>query len=214
MKNAKFIILSIVTLIICLTSTSCAKPGDRFVTEAAEVFRLQRYDRAIQFLDEALENETTYSKEYIWVMKSKIYTAHNDYVGAAESLEKAMELHPEYMELISLGMCYLSLPEADYARAEESYKKAIQLDPAQGEGYASLGALYLKTEKYKDALENLKKASEILPNHNIVYGNLALAYAYNGDFNSAFDSLAKAEELKCPDIESFKLRIAELSEKQ
>lgn len=216
MKMTKILIISIATAVICFSSISCAKPGDRYVTEAGEVFYLRRYDRAIQLLDQALNDEggTTYSKEYIYVMKSKAYLAQLDYSGAAESLEKAMEIQPEYMELNSLAMCYLSLSEPDFAKAEATYNRAIELSPESGEAYAGLGALYLKENKYNSAVENLKKASSFLPNHNIVYGNLALAYAYTGDFDSAMTALTRAEELSCPDIESFKLRIAELSEKQ
>lgn len=53
--------------------------------------------------------------------------------------------------------------EGEYEKAVEQYTKAIQLDPRNGNYYASLGATYGKLSLYEKGIKELKKAVSVTP---------------------------------------------------
>lgn len=231
MKLSTFIhktLFSAAAGLLCLTAVSCAKPGDGSIHQAGDAFMKGNYQEAINLLEEGRKRGISYSDEYVQLMEAKSYMALSNitpdkamefYTLAAEKFEFAMATRPEYFELNTLGHCYLKIEELkdsnlpkDYSKAEATFKRGIELCPDLAEAYASLGSLYIKTGDGKQAQELLIKAAELFPRSNNIHAKLAVAYAMNGNSAKSAEELAKAEELKCPDLDSYRLLIAQMTE--
>ncbi len=230
MKLATFIsksFFSVMAGLFCFAAVSCAKPGDGNIHQAGDAFMKGKYQEAINLLEEGRKQGISYSDEYVHLMEAKSYMALSNitpdkameyYTLAAENFEFAMATRPEYFELNTLGHCYLKIEELkdagvekDYTKAESTFKRGIELCPDMAEAYASLGSLYIKTGKGAQAQELLIKAAELFPRSNNIHAKLAVAYAMNRNGAKSAEELKKAEELKCPDLDSYRLLIAELT---
>ena len=186
---------------------SCSKPGDLTIGRAMKSYQSKDYETALKLFKEALDEDSNYSPELINNFIANIYLQQEDLENAVIYQEKSCELHPDYRNLVSLGMTRHLLSQDDLA--EEAYKRAVNLDPKKGEAYASLGALYLSQKKYTESLENLRKASEFEPKIAVIHANLAIAYAANGEFEKSENEFKVAEELKCENLDEFKERASE-----
>lgn len=202
-KISAFFALSFLVLFV-----SCSKPGDLTIGRAMKSYQAQNYEEALKLFNTALEEESNYSPELIYNFIATIYLQQDDLESAVEYQAKSCELHPDYRNLVSLGMTYHLLQRDD--DAVSAYKKAIELNPVKGEALASLGALYLGQGKYTEAVENLKKAAEFEPKIAVIHANLAVAYAAQGKTEESEAEFKRAEELKCKDLEEFRERAASM----
>lgn len=202
------IVFSIFFSITCL---SCSKPGDLTIQRAMKFYQSQDYEESLRLFNTALEEESNYSPELIYNFIANVYLKQEDLENAVIYQQKSCELHPEYRNLVSLGMTYHLLGRDE--EAESAYQKAVELNPQKGEAYASLGAMYLGQNKTKEAVENLKKASELEPKIAVIHANLAVAYAAIGNPEASESEFKIAEDLKCKNLEEFKER-AESMQKQ
>lgn len=214
MISSKIFLASAIVLSLAMTSalTSCAKPGDATVTKGMVAFKEQNLDAALVHFKQALNEETRYSPELLLTFISRIYTMQNDLTNAIEYQEKALSYGGDYLSFVNLGMAYHMNGQDE--KAAETYKKAIAMDENRAEAYASLGALYLGKNDFEKAKESLLKAESIAPNLSIIHGNLALVYANLGEKMKSEAELIKAEELKCDNLDEFKIRVAEILEKK
>ena len=183
---------------------SCSKPGDATIGRAMKFYQSQNYDESLSLFKQALEEDSNYSEELICNMIASIYLQQDDLENAVVYQEKCVGKRPEYKNLVSLGMTY-HLLERD-SEAEGAYRKAIDLNPKKGEGYASLGALYLGQNRVQDAINALKTAALYEPKIAVIHANLAVAYAFDGDEEQSELEFQKAEELKCENLDDFKER--------
>lgn len=186
---------------------SCSKPGDLTVQRAIKAYQNQNYDESLKLFLQADEEESNYSEELIFTFISNLYGVQGDIENSAAYLEKALEKKPDYRGFVTLGMDFHVLGNDE--KAEENYKKAIQMIPKKGEAYASLGALYLGQKKYDEAIENLQKATEFEPKLAVPHANLAVAYALAGRNAESEAEFTIAEELKCENLDEFRLRAQE-----
>lgn len=203
-KNIKKIAFTFISILSSFLLFSCSKPGDLTVQRAIKAYQDQNYDESLKLFLQADEEESNYSEELIFTFISNLYGVQGDIENSALYLEKALEKKPDYRGFVTLGMDYHVLGKDE--KAEENYKKAIQMTPKKGEAYASLGALYLGQKKYSEAIENLKKATEFEPKLAVPHANLAVAYALAGRKEDSDAEFAIAEELKCENLDEFKLR--------
>lgn len=206
-RNLKLKIASIFPLLFSFLMFSCSKPGDLTVQRAIKAYQDQNYGEALNLFLQAGSEDSNYSDELIFTFISNLYGVQGDIENSAAYLEKALSLRPDYRGFVTLGMDYHVLGKDE--KAEENYKKAIKMTPKKGEAYASLGALYLGQKKYKDAIENLEKATEFEPKLAVPHANLAVAYALAGRKAESEAEFTIAEELKCENLEEFKLRAQE-----
>lgn len=191
-----------------LTVTSCAKPGDFTVSKAMKAYQAQDYEKSLEFFNQALNEDLSYSKESIYTMISNVYLAEQDLENAIVFQEKSLELKEDYRTYVTLGMNYHLLKNDE--KAEEAYKKALKMNPEKAEALVSLGSLYLGIQKYDEAVSFLLQSIEKEPRIAIAHANLAVAYAHTNEIQKALDELKIAEELKCENIEEFKARVEEL----
>lgn len=59
-------------------------------------------------------------------------------------------------------------------RAEEAFRRATALDPADGRGWANLGAFYVETGRLREAEEAMRRASQVLPRDARIQDNLGM----------------------------------------
>lgn len=203
-KNIKKIAFTFISILSSFLLFSCSKPGDLTVQRAIKAYQDQNYDESLKLFLQADGEESNYSEELIFTFISNLYGVQGDIENSALYLEKALEKKPDYRGFVTLGMDFHVLGKDE--KAEENYKKAIQMTPQKGEAYASLGALYLGQKKYGEAIENLKKATEFEPKLAVPHANLAVAYALAGRKEDSDAEFAIAEELKCENLDEFKLR--------
>ena len=201
-------IKSFVLISISVLFFSCSKPGDLTIGRAMKSYQSQNYEEALKLFNTALEEESNYSPELIYNFIATIYLQQDDLESAVEYQEKSCELHPDYRNLVSLGMTYHLLQRDD--EAVSAYKKAVELNPVKGEAFASLGSLYLGQGKYTEAVENLKKAAEFEPKIAVIHANLAVAYALNGEAELSESEFSVAEELKCENLEEFRQKASSM----
>jgi hypothetical protein len=67
--------------------------------------------------------------------------------------------------------------EGNFEKARAQFEKAIAKNPARGEGYNGVGAMYALRNDYESAVEWYKKGLEAQPGFGDLYYNLACAYA-------------------------------------
>ncbi len=189
---------------LSLAATSCAKQGDATIRQAMDAYQRHSFEESKNLFEQALEEDTNYSKETIYNFIANILMAEGDFEEANVYLEKLLETKEDYRMLVQLGRNYREL--GDNGKAEATYKRAIALNPAKGEAYASLGAVKIAEGKFAEAVENLAKAAELEPKIAVIHANLAVAHALGGDKSAAEEEFKKAEELKCENLEEFKER--------
>ena len=171
------------------------------IQRAIKSYQSKDYDGALKLFNEALNEDSNYSQELIYDFIASIYLQSDDLENAVIYQQKSVDLHPDYRNLVSLGMTYHLLKEDE--KAESAYNMAIALNPKKGEAYASLGALFLSQEKNADAASNLKKAAEFEPRIAVIHANLALAYAALGEEKLSEREFEIARNLKCKNLEEF-----------
>jgi len=196
-------------ILLSFSFFSCSKPGDLTIGRAMKAYQSKNYEEALKLFNEALNEDTNYSPELIYNFMGNLYLQQDDLDNAVIYQEKSCSLHPDYRNLVSLGMTY-HLLERD-SEAEGAYRKAVELDPGKGEAYASLGALYLGQGRIDEALSYLKKASEAEAKIAVIHANLAVAYAAKGEMDLSDAEFMKAEELKCENLDEFKSRAKEFT---
>lgn len=201
-------IFIVLTILLSVTMFSCSKPGDLTIGRAMKSYQSKNYEEALKLFKDALNEESNYSPELIYNFIASIYLQEEDLENAVVYQKMSCDIHPEYRNLVSLGMTQ-HLLKMD-KESEESYKKAIELNPKKGEAFASLGALYLGQKKFNEAVENLKKAAEYEPKIAVIHANLAVAYSAIGEDELSESEFAKAEELKCENLEEFRERAKNL----
>lgn len=189
---------------LSLAATSCARQGDATIRQAMDAYQRHSFEESKALFEQALEEDTNYSKETIYNFIANILMAEGDFEEANVYLEKLLETKEDYRMLVQLGRNYREL--GDNGKAEATYKRAIALNPAKGEAYASLGAVKIAEGKFGEAVENLAKAAELEPKIAVIHANLAVAHALGGDKSAAEEEFKKAEELKCENLEEFRER--------
>lgn len=182
---------------------SCSKPGDSAVEQAVTAYRAGKYEQALELFNDSLEKGTRYSPALIYTFISNAYAAQDDFENAAAYLEKSLEERPDYRGYVTLGMDYQTL--RDYKKAEENYRKAIEMDGQKGEGWASLGMMYLEEDiSLEKAVEYLEKGAEFSPRIAVIHAYLGAAYFKAGEKEKAEKEFAVAEALKCESLDQIK----------
>ncbi len=192
--------------------SSCVlKAGDAAIQRGSALFQRKKFDEARTYFEAALNEETTFPKDSIYILISNCYSQQGDYDNAIDWRKKALELSPED-ESNYLNLAFLYRLKKDDATAESLFKKAAELKPEDPAPYASLASLYITSGNMEDALSMLLTANELDENIPIVHADLAVVYARLGQFLKAEEELEIAEELKADNIALFRQEVESLRE--
>lgn len=139
----------------------------------------------------------------------------NDYRGAIASFERALALHPKYVEAENnIGLAWRELNDADKARA--AFETAIEWQgttPTDAQPFLNLGKLYGDQHQPAKAIEFLQRAVELAPNNPSVHEELSHVYAAQPDLTRAQAELEKAIEL-APSVSSLHYQLGQLYRRQ
>ena len=82
-----------------------------------------------------------------------------------------------------------------YSHAEEGFRKVLLLDPRSAAGYANLGVVYMRTDRFQDAAEAFRQAARLAPEVAGIHLNLGLAYLRLNQYKEAIEPFRRALEL-------------------
>ncbi|HXR74555.1 MAG TPA: tetratricopeptide repeat protein [Bryobacteraceae bacterium] len=145
-------------------------------------------DRAIQLLG---HTDDAADAHYL---RAKVYSAHSEVHKAAEQLEQAVSIRPDFPEAWSdLGDARRVLLDAPGSIA--ALQRAVQLKPAGAVAQYRLGAEYLRQEKVHLAVEHLEAAYRINPDDQSTLNSLQTALREDGQMERAATIKRKLVEL-------------------
>ena len=131
-----------------------------------------------------------------------------NYLGAVESLKKAIHINPDREEAHRLlGRIYL-LYLAKTSEAIESLQTAIRLDPDNPAAHQMLGVAYFRHNQYPEAIQALRQSIELnlevtpdYPYHP--YYDLGMIYLKQSKFDDAIICFEEAIELDPDQIRAY-----------
>ena len=120
---------------------------------------MNRYERAIEDYDAAVELNPKYAEAYN--NRGVAYTMLKQHGSAIEACNRAMELNPEYAEAYNnRGNAYAGLNQ--HGRAIADYDRAVELNPEYAEAYGNRGITYTSIAKYDKSTRDLKRGGVLL----------------------------------------------------
>jgi tetratricopeptide (TPR) repeat protein len=117
-----------------------------------------------------------------------------DYAGAIQSLDRALELRPDWLLAIATRADNLYHAKL-YDEAIAGFDRAIQLDPKRASSYDGRGLAYSNSGRHAQAIPDYTRAIELLPGFAAAYNNRGWAYLETGHLDEALADLNKALDL-------------------
>jgi len=122
--------------------------------------------------------------------------ALNDYKGAEDAYDKALELDEGFIPALE-GKIHVLLLMDKFSKAEKVTEQAIERYPLNPSLEMYMGKVLIEREAYQDALPHLNKAAELADKGdsltlNKVYVTMGAAYQKLGDSQQAMDQYSKA----------------------
>ncbi|HXS75882.1 MAG TPA: tetratricopeptide repeat protein [Terracidiphilus sp.] len=139
----------------------------------------------------------------------------NDYHGAIASFERAIALHPKYVEAENnIGLAWRELNEMEKART--AFETAIEwqgTSPADAQPFLNLGKLYGDQHQPDKAISYLNRASDLAPANPTIHEELSHIFAAQNEMQKAQSELEKAIAL-APNISSLHYQLGQIYRKQ
>jgi len=126
---------------------------------------------------------------------SLVYSKTGDLKAAIASIQKAIELDPDYADALNhLGNLYLE--GNDLQKAAAQFKIVLEVDPSHVTAHNNLGLIYVKWGMNAEALALFEEAVRLDPNSAEANNNLGSLYIGHGKHDQALLLLKKALELR------------------
>ena len=160
--------------------------------EKPEIFRYlaflcrkkSEYNKAIEYLNKAIEISPTDSENYIEL--SQLLIDIRRYNEALQIARNLANLSPDrYDGYYTAGKALILLGR--YEEAVESFKTAIEKDPNYHLSYSQLGKSLLPLERYEEAEEYFMKALKLSPKNRQALFGLADSYLDTGKVDDAIE---------------------------
>jgi TolB-like protein/Tfp pilus assembly protein PilF/tRNA A-37 threonylcarbamoyl transferase component Bud32 len=159
-------------------------------------------EKALEYFQEAIENDPTYALAYSGLADTYIVLADNIFIPASEAFPKAKAAAMKALEIDdSLAEAHISLAailesyDWDFAGAEREYQRAIDLKP----GYATAHqwyALHLSfLGRYEEAIVEILRARELDPLSPRINANVGQLFFYARKNDRALEELKKSTEI-------------------
>ena len=117
-----------------------------------------------------------------------------DYAAAVQSLDRALELRPDWLLAIATRADNLYHAKL-YDEAIAGFDRAIQVDPKRASSYDGRGLAYSNSGRHAQAIPDYTRAIELLPGFAAAYNNRGWAYLETGQLDEALADLNKALDL-------------------
>jgi tetratricopeptide (TPR) repeat protein len=120
--------------------------------------------------------------------------AEHDIERATKELAKALEIHPQFAEALTLRGI-LKLDAEDNDGAIDDMSSAIKVDPAYATAYVALGAAFNRAQRFDEALQTLDRGVAIDPTSWQGYFEIGKAQVSKGSYQLGLRSLDKAQSM-------------------
>ena len=138
----------------------------------------------------------------------------NDYRGAIASFERALALHPKYVEAENnIGLAWRELNEPD--KAKVAFEAAIEWQgatPTDAQPFLNLGKLLVDRHQPAEAFSYLERAAELAPNNPTIHEEMSHAYSAQQDLSHAQAELETAIGL-APNVSSLHYQLGQIYRK-
>jgi tetratricopeptide (TPR) repeat protein len=178
------------------------KPKEKlYYAKAYALIQLNRYDEAILAVEEALRIDPNYKKVFVLNMMGVIKFNANDYQGALQDFEAAIEINPQE-KLYYANKADALIQLKHYDEAIFAVEKALRLDPNYqiAKDMKAL-ALYARgnskynAKDYQGALQDYEAAIEINPKEKMYYADKAYALIQLKHYDEAILAVEEALRL-------------------
>ncbi len=144
--------------------------------------KIERYDKAIEFYEEALEQEP----ENVEILNDLAlsYSGVDEVEKSRQLLLKVVELEPRPEFYNNLAVQWRISGHLE--QAIELTKKAIELSPNKAELWCNLGGIYGELKDMEKCIECCRKAIEIDPNWDAAHIDLAFSLMTIGQLQEGF----------------------------
>ncbi|MBN2213315.1 MAG: tetratricopeptide repeat protein [Bacteroidales bacterium] len=166
---------------------------DMFLTEAETNIRNNRYDIALNKVQEALNIEP--DNERALLLETNIYYLENEYKKAYEALEKAIKRFPEKDEFYyQRGL--INIGRQKYQKAIDDFSDLIEGNSKIGlfKVYLNRGVAYMNIQEYEKALYDLTRSIELNSNNASAYHSRGMLNYQLKDYSAAVEDFKQALE--------------------
>ena len=181
--------------------------GDQIAVNGSQIS--QNHHKAHSKKDLQSSSESNESPDFAAYYNRGLDLSQNEnYLGAVESLKKAVQMDPDRAEAHRLlGRIYL-LYLSKTTEAIESLQTASQLAPDNPAAHQLLGVAYFRRNQYPEATQALHQAIELNPTVSPDYPyhpyyDLGMVYLKQGKFDDAIICFERAIELDPDQIRTY-----------
>ncbi len=153
-------------LMVILAITMCASLYADTATDAQAMIKQRQYDKAVTFLNEAIQKDPSYADLYFYL--GQAYYFKNDYASAKEQFQNCLDRKRNYEDAKAyLALTYVALK--DYPKAKDILDEGVAKSKTRkGLFQDILGKYYLAQGQFSDADLAFRKAQIEEPN-NLAY---------------------------------------------
>jgi TolB-like protein/Tfp pilus assembly protein PilF len=149
---------------------------------------------AIDYLQQAIEQDPTYALAYAALGDCHNYMAHRD--EAKHAVLKALDLDETLGEAhASLGF-FRFLYEWDFSGAEEEFKRALTLNPSYAEAHHWYAIYLANVGRHNEADQHAKRAIELDPLSLLMNMTRALNFYLVREYDNAVNELDKVIQME------------------
>ena len=142
----------------------------------------------------------------LWNNLGGLAMARDDYLGASEHFDRALELDPDLSyALVNAAQAQARLGNA--IEAEKLLRRALDLDASDAEAASKLGLIMAKQGRYGEARALFQQAIEHDRDHAEAINNLAILYIQSGQVRDAIAALRYGIE-QAPEVDRFYMTLA------
>jgi len=164
-------------------------PSMRLSGEGRDFYNEQRYDKALECFEAAIELDCEYPMP--WVGKGKVLIAMKRYEEALACFERALKLdHKEFDAWNGKGLVFLY--QGNYKEAAYCFDRSLEFKPGWSEACNNKGLVLMAQEKNDDAIKYFDLAIKDDPEYGEALYNKALILKQKGNYPDAITLFDKA----------------------
>lgn|ERR1017187_1009741 len=150
-----------------------------------------------------------------WYLLGRTKYNENDFAAAKSSFERALALHPKYVEAENnIGLSWQELNNSEMAQA--AFQTAIDWQgdaPVDAQPFLNLGTLLVDRKEFSKAIPYLAKAEVLSPDNPKIHEELGQVFTAQQDLPKAQAELEKAIAL-APDTSALHFKLGQIYRKE
>ncbi len=181
----------------CTKESNATLYADLYLKKGYSCLMLERYDDAIEALDEALATDPELYNAIL--LKASVYSETGDLDSAIEALEQYVEKSGDTSVYETIATLYEAKGETD--KAYEVYGQFADASASTEAEAAYMRGLYLlQRGKYEEAVKAFDESAAAETPADGTYYNRGLCYMSLGDYPKAIEDFGKSAESESEDV--------------